>query len=175
MRISSQNLTLAALFMALGVLIPLVFHHAGLGPLLGQILLPMFWPIAVGSFFLPFGLAIVVGLSVPLLSALFSGMPPVPLLYIMPLELALMAGIIQQIYTRTSWGVFRSLLTGLAVTRLAYLLYAAVLSPLLGVSSRMITSVAVIYGIPGMAAMLILIPLILRRLPGHTNVSGGIA
>ena len=72
---SLRQLILGSLFMALGLVVPMLFHGLGLGPML----MPMFWPLALAGYWLSPALGAVVGLCTPALSALVTGMPPVPM------------------------------------------------------------------------------------------------
>ncbi len=157
MNLRTQNLTLSAMFMALGVLIPMLFHGVGLG----SIFLPMFWPVAACGFFLPVSYAIAVGLL-----TLLTGMPPIspPILYIMMAELTTLAGTIGFFYQRTRWGTFWLLLTGMAVSRIVLYLFAGVLGPIFGLPPKLISIVSVVKGIPGIITMLILIPIVLKKI-----------
>ncbi len=68
----TQQLTLTAMFLALCVIVPIVFHLAALG----KFFLPMFLPIILAGFIIEYPLAIFVGLLGPVTSALMTGMPP---------------------------------------------------------------------------------------------------
>jgi len=162
MNLRTQNLTLSAMFMALGVLIPMLFHSVGLG----SIFLPMFWPVAVCAFFLPVSYAMAVGLLTPVLSTLLTGMPPIspPILYIMMAELTTLAGVIGFFYQQTRWGTFWLLLVGMAVSRIVLYLFAGVLGPILGLPPKLVSIVSVVKGIPGIIIMLVLIPIVLKKI-----------
>ena len=71
---SIKSMVLAALFMALGIVLPIALHAI---PDAGKIFLPMFLPVLVGALFLPWQYALAVGVFTPLLSTLLTGMPPV--------------------------------------------------------------------------------------------------
>ena len=148
------------MFIALGVLVPLVFHGLGMG----SILLPMFWPVAMAAFFLPFGYALAVGLLTPVLSTLFTGMPPIspPILHVIMIELAALSVTIVGL-RKTKLGVFWILLISLLVSRVAQMLSFYFLLPLFGLP-RVFTVAAVIKGGPGILIMLVMIPFLIHRL-----------
>ena len=156
----TQHITLSALFMALGILIPFLFHGIGLG----SVFIPMFWPIAVSAFFLPFSFAIAVGALTPLLSSMFTGMPPPPTLYKMIFELAFLAGCTCLLYRKTRYGIFWLLLFGLVLSRIVALLGAAAIAPILGLPPEFYAVFSLIEGTPGMIIMLVFLPLILKRI-----------
>ena len=81
----TKKLVLSALFVALGVLLPMVFHFV---PNAGAILLPMHIPVLLCGLVCgwPYGLAC--GILAPLLSSLLTSMPPAAVLPGMLCELA---------------------------------------------------------------------------------------
>jgi hypothetical protein len=150
MNIQTQHLTLSAMFIALGILFPILFHAIGLG----SIFLPMFWPVAASSFFLSVPYPIFVGIITPILSALFTGMPPVspPIAYVMMFELAFLTGVTNFLYQRTKWGMFWVLLSGLAF------------APILGLPPKIVSTASIIKGMPGVVFMSVLLPFIIRKI-----------
>ena len=75
--------------MALGVLLPQVFHLT-LGPNGGVMFLPMHLAAMLAGCFLGWQYGVAVGACIPLLSFLFTQMPPVPLLFVLMAELAVL-------------------------------------------------------------------------------------
>ena len=161
---STQFLTLGALFMALGVLIPIIFHALGLGP----IFLPMFWPIAVSGFYLPVVPAMIVGCLTPILSMLLTGMPPPPILYRMVWELAILGGCTACLYRNTRTGLMWPLVGGLIIAQIMGLLGAAAIAPLLGWPPEMYALATFLEGIPGSVTILICVPWLLHRLKNES-------
>lgn len=158
----TRMMTLGALFMALGVLVPVLFHFVGLGPMF----LPMFWPLAVGGFFLPISFAVLVGIITPLISTLTTGMPPPPILYKMMLELGCLMGGVRCLFVFTRWGTLWIVLGGLGFAIAAGLLGAALLAPVLGLPPKLYAIASLIEGIPGIAAILVFVPSIVARITG---------
>lgn len=161
MEVRSRKLTLSAMFIALGILFPILFHSVGVG----NIFLPMFWPVATSAFFLPILYTIAVGTLTPLVSSLVTGMPPIspPIVYIMMLELAFLSGTTSFLYQWTRWGLFWLLFVGLFVSRAVLFLSAASFAPILGLPPNLVSTGSVIQGIPGVIAILILVPIIVKR------------
>lgn len=90
----TKRLVLAGLFTALGVVLPLAFHAV---PNAGNILLPMHIPVLLCGLVCGWYYGLACGILVPLLSHLFTGMPPMAYLPAMVCELAiygLLAGLI---------------------------------------------------------------------------------
>ena len=91
---STRHMIIAAVMIAVGIVLPLALHAV---PDAGKIFLPMHLPIIIAAFFLPWTWAAVVGFITPILSFLLTGMPalaPIPMVIIMPFELATYAIII---------------------------------------------------------------------------------
>ncbi len=65
MNTKTQQITLIALFLALCIVVPILFHVVGAGAMF----LPMFVPIILAAFMIEFPQAILVGLLGPWLSA----------------------------------------------------------------------------------------------------------
>ncbi len=158
----SHRLTLAAMFLAQGVLLPILFHAVGLG----SVFLPMYWPIAAAGFFLPFTFAVLVGVLTPALSYLLTGMPPVspPILYAMVVELFCLAGVVSLARKREQWHPFWILLLSLLVSRTSLLFAAMVLARIFGLPAGWISIVSVLQGFPGVVGMLLIVPVAVGRI-----------
>jgi hypothetical protein len=157
---NTHQLILGGLFIGLGVLFPIFFHVAGLG----SFMLPMFWPLAVGAFYLNLVFSIIVGIITPIVSMLITGMPPAPVVYLMIGELAVLGGIVSELRSRTNWGTFWILLIGLLCSRLVLFVLSAFLAPLIGLPGKTASIYLLSKGLPGLIAMLILIPFLLNKL-----------
>ena len=70
---TTRDLILAALFVALGLLLPVMFHAIGAGP----VMLPMHIPVLLCGFICGWQYGAICGLIVPLLSSVITGMPPI--------------------------------------------------------------------------------------------------
>ncbi|MDZ7371755.1 MAG: ECF transporter S component [candidate division KSB1 bacterium] len=155
MKSQTRLLTLSAMFTALGVLFPMLFHAIGLG----AVFLPMFWPIAAAAFFLPLRETAIVALAAPVLSWLLTGMPPAspPILQVMVFELETLACTTALLY-RKQFGQWISLAAGLFLSRLTLFLFILILAPLFGLPQKVFSIGWTLRGVPGLAAMLLIIP-----------------
>ncbi|MDZ7722548.1 MAG: ECF transporter S component [candidate division KSB1 bacterium] len=162
----TRHITLSAMFMALSVLFPILFHAVGLGPFF----LPMFWPIAISLFFLPFGFAVAVAALSPLISTLITGMPPVspPIIYIMIAELTVMAVVARALFNSTKLGVFWVLAAGLVASRIVLFFMVTVLASLLGLPEAFTSILWVLRGAPGLLMILVVVPILVRRISHHS-------
>ena len=146
--------------MALGILIPILFHAIGMG----SYFLPMFWPVAASAFFLPLPYAIAVGALTPVLSTLTTGMPPPPIVYRMILELTFLAGTTCYVYQKTRYGIFWILLAGMFVAVIMIILGAMAIAPILGLPPRFYAGVSLLKKLPGIIVIMTIIPLIIKKM-----------
>jgi len=160
MHIKTRQISLSALFLALCVLVPIVFHILGLG----SMLLPMFLPIVLAGFVLDFPYAILVGLAGPWVSALITGMPPIfPTAVIMSVEGVTAASVISYFYKKRKLNFWACLISALVGERVAFVLMLFVFLPLLGFPAEAVT-IGAIVSLPGIALQGVLIPLVMKAL-----------
>jgi len=161
----TNNLTLSAMFITMGILIPIVFHAIGLS----KIFLPMFWPVAASIFFLPVPFAAMVGVLTPILSFLLTGMPPIspPILYRIITELLFLTLCTSLLYRKTKFGIIFSLLVGLLGSRVIMFLGTILLRPFYGFNLQKAIKFAyvdVLSGMAGVIIILILVPFLINRI-----------
>jgi uncharacterized membrane protein len=166
---STKKLVYSALFVALGVLLPLAVSHS-LG-LQGTVLLPMHIPVLLAGFICGARYGVLVGVAVPFLSCLLTGMPPVyPMLPIMTAELAvygLASGFFAENRTFSKTPTTLKLVISMLCGRVAYGAMFGIMFGIVGLFSHSELRAlpvwgAVVTGLPGIALQLVLIPLILR-------------
>jgi len=158
--VSARDLSLAGLLGAAGIALPFVFHL--FGPGLGRVLLPMYLPIMAAGLLVSPGLAAVVGLTTPLLSALLTGMPPLapPIAFLMSLELGAAAPTAGFLYRRLRFRIVGAILGESIVGRLVLAAEVAVLGAAIGLNIPWWKYVggAIGLGLPGLALQLIILP-----------------
>ena len=161
-----KKLTLAAMFLALGLVLPLL---TGQIPQIGKMLCPMHFPVLLCGFFCGWQYGLIVGLICPILRSVIFGMPIMyPTAIGMAFELmtyGFMAGFLsEKIGKNTLPKIFTtliiSMLAGRAVWGLAQI-------ALLGIKGNHFTMNAFVAGafvnaVPGIILQLILIPIIVR-------------
>ena len=166
-RSSARQIVLAALFLALAFVLPMVTGHV---PQVGNMLCPMHFPILLCGFVLggPWGLA--VGFVAPLLRSVLFGMPPMfPIAISMAFELATYGAVSGWLYRRVKHTlpmIYAVLLAAMAAGRLVWGAVRFVLAGLTGGSFPFsaFLSGALLTAVPGIVAQLVLIPLILTAL-----------
>lgn len=168
MQKSIRNLVLAALFLALGLILP---FFTGQIPQIGSMLLPMHIPVLICGLICGWQYGAVIGFVLPILRYFLFGMPPIyPTGIAMSLEMATYGLAVGLLYARSRWkcivALYRSLLAAMVLGRLVW---GAAEVVLLGMSGKAFTwqlflSGAVLTAIPGIVLQLILIPALMVAL-----------
>ena len=166
-RSATRDLVLAALFLALAFVLPMITGHV---PQIGNMLCPMHFPVLLAGFVLggPWGLAL--GFAAPLLRSVLFGMPPMyPIAIAMAFELAtygLVSGLLWRKAKHTLPALYAVLLTAMVSGRIVWGIVRFVLAGLTGGSFPFsaFLSGALFTAVPGIVAQLVLIPLLLTAL-----------
>ena len=166
-RSRTHQLVLAALFLALAFVLPMITGHV---PQIGNMLCPMHFPVLLAGFVLggPWGLAL--GFIAPLLRSVLFGMPPMyPIAISMAFELAtygLVSGLGWHRVKHTLPMMYAALVSAMVAGRLVWGAVRFVLAGLSGTAFPFsaFLSGALLTAVPGIIAQLILIPLILSAL-----------
>lgn len=105
-RSKTQNLVLAALFLALGIVLPFLTAQI---PSIGSMLLPMHIPVLICGYVCGWQYGLLVGLVVPLLRSVLFGMPPMLAAIPMAFELAvygLATGLLYRLLKKNTAGIY---------------------------------------------------------------------
>lgn len=158
----SQLVSRISLWTALGVAVPFLFHQFGIA---GKIFLPMHFPVFLAGLTCGPWAGFWVGVLSPSLSFLLTGMPPFPLVLAMVPELATYGALSGWLRGR-GVPLVPSLLGAMALGRCALGLALWVLGLVLRlhISPSAFLAGAVLTGLPGIAAQLLLIPLLVKKL-----------
>jgi hypothetical protein len=151
-----REISRAAAFVALAMLLPPVFHAVRLG----HVFLPMVQPLLLGAFFLRPRWALSIGVLTPLLSALTTGMPPLlpPIAVWMSAEVGLMALLVSLLDRRTRLPAPIVVLIALVAGRVLYTALVYVTSAWLTLPAGILTVAAVASSWPGMLIALFVVP-----------------
>jgi niacin transporter len=189
-RLTTWMITGTALLLALGIMLPLVFHALPLG---GRIFLPMHIPVFIAGLVLGPISGLIVGAGSPVLSALITGRPTVPYMIPMLFELAtygVVAGLLRPVLERafrrrapgaadaatvragraprSYWTpcLVTSLIIAMIAGRIVWLAVVVWLAPVIGISARTVAIAigAIGAGWIGMAIQIALIPPIVRAI-----------
>lgn len=170
-RITTKDLVLGGLLLALGIIIPSIFHTTGVP---GTIFLPMHIPVLLGGLLLPIPLAILVGAVTPLLNSLITGMPPLfPMVIIMAFELGVYGLIASLLYRKFKLPVIISLIISMLLGRavagivvfVLVILFTVPMDPIIFVKSGVLT------GLPGIVIQLIIIPTLMYVINRYTTIN----
>ncbi|MGB7062586.1 MAG: ECF transporter S component [Candidatus Zixiibacteriota bacterium] len=159
-KLTNKEITLTALFITLGITLPIVFHQVALA---GRIFSPMHIPVFLAGIFVGPVSGLIVGLVCPLLSFLLTGMPPPYAVPLMSLELPVY-GVSIGLLIRIIKLPILSLLLAMILGRLAFALGLFIFGLFLSLpyGPEAFIKVSVITGLPGIALQLILIPLLVE-------------
>lgn len=154
----TRDITLSGLFIALGLVLPMLSHMIAAG----NVLLPMHIPILIAGFCLSLPCAAAVGIITPILSSLLTGMPLLfPVLPYMAFELLTYAVVANILYRKFKLNSYVSLIISMVAGRivssfvvwiLASFFTAKLPSPLIFLSG------IVMKGAPGIILQILIIP-----------------
>jgi len=163
-RFPVRTLTTTGLLLAVGLLLPMVFHSL-FGAAGGRTLLPMHYAVLLGGLLLGPVSGTFLGIVTPVLSTLMTGMPAVAILPPMVVELAVY-GLVAGVGRRHGhFAPLWSLLLAMVAGRIALGCAVALLGPLIGLKAESVAYVlaSVVTGLPGIAMQVVVIPLLLVR------------
>ncbi|HML32939.1 ECF transporter S component [Sporomusa sphaeroides] len=160
----TRKLINVAMFIALGVTLPVAFHLAG-GT--GSVFLPMHIPVLMAGLLLGLKGGLAVGMLTPFISSLTTGMPPLmPMLPIMVVELGVYGAAGGYLYRQCKLPLVWSLVGAMLAGRLAAAAVVAGLAAVLAVTLEPLPFIigAVSTGLPGIVIQLLFVPLLVRKL-----------
>lgn len=160
------NLTLSAMFLAVGMLLPLL---TGQIEHIGNMLLPMHLPVLLCGLICGWKYGFAVGLILPPLRYLIFHMPPIyPKGIAMALELATYGLVIGLLYSHSKWHCIVSLYRSLIIAMLAgRVVWGAAMVLLVGFGEftwKVFFAEAFLNAIPGIILQLVFIPLLMLAL-----------
>lgn len=148
----ARDIVYGGLFVALGVVVPVLFHALGLG----AAFLPMHLPVLTAGLLLTPGAAAAVGLLTPWVSMLATHMPPPHYAVLMSLELPLL-GYTAALLVRLRAPLVAAAAAAVAVRCIATLGLTSLLSRYLGFQFN-VGWAALAVGLPGTLLQIILAP-----------------
>ena len=164
------KLVFGGLLVALGILLPQAFHIFGTSG--GSMFLPIHIPVLMAGMLLGPYYGGIIGFLVPILSSLLTGMPPVPKVYFMLVEL-ITYGIVIGVMIRRS-NVYISLLVAMISGRILYGCSLVVGVKILHLTAPFANQAAflggIVTGIPGILLQFLILPALYKALK-----KGGIA
>lgn len=172
---SVRKMVLAALFVALGIVLPLAFHAI---PNAGMIFLPMHIPVLLCGLVCGFPYGLACGIMTPLLSSLLTGMPPAAMLPSMLCELAVYgavsSGLIRFVRVKNAYvNIYIALIGAMLSGRVAYGVLNALIFRAGSYSMQLWMGAAFITALPGVVVQLLLIPAVVSALRKVKLMDGG--
>lgn len=157
------KLTYSALFLAFGLILPQFFHLLG-GT--GPIFLPMHIPVLLAGFFLGGPSGALVGILSPILSSIITGMPAVPILFIMIGELAAYGWFAGYLYQGRKLNIYASLTGAMILGRITLAAVVYLLQFTIGLTIQPLAylTTAILTGLPGIVIQFIFLPPMVRLL-----------
>lgn len=160
---TTVNITGTALCMALGLVLPMLFHMVGAGPAF----LPMHIPVLLCGLLFGWEYGALCGFIVPLLSALLTGMPPLfPIGTAMMFELCAYGILTGLFYQKLHWNVYAALIAAMAggrvVSGIANTVFLGMAGKPYGFSAFLAGSF--VTALPGIIIQLVAVPIIILSL-----------
>lgn len=163
-RSTSRTVVYTGLFLALGILLPQLFHFLPV-PDVGKVLLPMHIPAILAGYLLGSRSGMIVGFLSPVISCMLFQMPPVLTMPIMAAEImcyGAVAGLAGKKIKSTYLGLIIVMICGRIASGLMYV----IMINLFGISglNMQMFFLSISAGVPGMILQLVLIPPMVRLL-----------
>ena len=161
-----KKLTVSAMFLALGLVLPFL---TGQIPQIGSALSPMHIPVLLAGFLCGPWWAMAVGFAAPMLRHVWMGMPPLITAIAMSFELAgygLFSGLLYRLLPKKTVNIYVSLIGAMILGRIIWGIAMVVIS---GVTGSAFTWSAFMAGallnaIPGIILHIVLIPILVMAL-----------
>lgn len=152
----------SAAMAALALTLPVAFHAAGLG----SRFLPMLLPLLLNGFLVPARWAILVGATVPWVSALTTGMPPLypPVALLVSVEGAVLGGVAAGVYRATGRRVWPALILAIACGRVVSFTLTWWLASRFGLPPGLASLATLVQALPGVVLQLVVVPIVVRAL-----------
>ena len=158
----TRKLVYSGVLIAIGILLPQIFHLAG--KLSGSIFLPMHIGILIAGFIVGPYHGALVGLIVPFLSSAITQMPQPPMLYFMVFELVAYGYFTGLFYHKFKKGKLVSLISSMIAGRIVYIIVAVIAGKLFDLPYAFLGAAAIIekfsISILGIIIQIIIVPTI---------------
>jgi len=163
MKICAKNLIITSLMVALGFVLPSLFHLIAAGP----VMLPMHIPVLITGLVCGPAYGTLCGVLLPILSCILTGMPTLfPTAISMTLELCAYGFLTGLCFQELSWRLYPSMITAMLAGRVASGIANTFLYGMTNqsYSLQMFIGTAFVTALPGITIQLVLIPAIVAAL-----------
>jgi len=161
-----RDVSLASVFGAAALALPVLFHALGLG----AAFLPMFLPLSAAGFLLPFRVAGPLAVAVPAASFILTGMPPMavpPTGPIMMLELGFLMAANRVLHHRLKLNIFLAAALATLAERLFYLGLLYLAATVLRLPRIAFSLAGLVKSLPGTILLLTAVPAIVTVVRKH--------
>jgi riboflavin transporter FmnP len=169
MRFKTKDLVTASVLLALGVILPMIIHMTGIN---GAVFLPMHIPVLISGLIVGSHLGLIIGILSPIINNLLTGMPPVPVLWTMLVELSLYGFMSGYLYKKVKMTLVPSLILSMIVGRIGGALAILLLGKGFGLAVKpigMYVKGITLTSIPGILIQIIIIPIIVNAYERNKN------
>ena len=172
--IKNKKIVLTALFIALGLTLPMITANV---PMIGNMLLPMHFPVIICGLICGAGYGALAGVITPLLRSFIFGMPPLfPIATAMAFELAAygaVAGLVYVVIQKNKGSVYPALVISMLSGRAVWGVVTFILFRMMGktLTLQMFIAGAFTNAVPGRVGQLIIIPALMYYLAKHRAAS----
>lgn len=165
-----KRLVIAGLLLAMGIIIPMIFHTTGIA---GTIFLPMHIPVLLGGFLLPPVLALLLGMLTPLLNSLITQMPQLfPMAIIMIFELGIYGLVASVLYRKLRLPSILALIISMIAGRIMGGVVVFVLAAFFAIQMDPMVFIigGITTGLPGIIIQLVLVPTLIYSIVRYTTI-----
>ncbi len=144
------------------LVLPIAFH--ALGPGMGKLFLPMYYPVLALGLLASWEVALIVGMLIPVLSSILTGMPPPPMAVMMALELGAIGAVASLVVASLvrSWrgGIWPAAIAALVAARIIGIAAILTILPMIGIQRGIYEYVIAgfIASLPGEIILLTVVP-----------------
>ena len=172
--IRNKKRVLTALFIAIGLTLPMITANV---PMIGNMLLPMHFPIIICGLICGAGYGALAGFITPLLRSFIFSMPPLfPIATAMAFELATygaVEGLVYVVVQKSKGSAYPALIAAMLSGRVVWGVVTFILFKMVGkgLTLQMFIAGAFTNAIPGIIGQLIIIPAIMYYLAKHRTTA----
>jgi hypothetical protein len=155
---------------ALALFLPILFHPFGLG----SHLMPMFLPLLIVGCTLHLRTGLILSVSIPLISSIFTGMPPLypPIAILMILEASAMNLWLFWAYRKNRWNIFFALIVAFLIQRGVRIIFILIAQKFISLPGFWLLIPALLWGLPGAVIQTALIPWIIKKIKEQSGAVG---
>ena len=162
MRLKTKSLVTVAVLLIISIILPTLIHMAGID---GTIFLPMHIPVLISGLLLGPALGFIVGIISPLINNFITGMPSVPILWFMLVELSIYGLMSGYLYRKIKMTLVPSLIFSMILGRIGAVLMVIILGMGFGLLTPpidMYIKEIALTSLPGIIIQIIIIPKIVK-------------